>query len=200
MIIKVCGITRAADVAAAAAAGVDWLGFNLWPQSKRFVTPELGRKLAAEARAAGLKAVALLVKPSATEVADLWYGGTYDMLQLYEAPATLPADLLWIRPYAVAANGEIQPPSRSATYDLIETKVEGHGGAGERFDWARLSSYQPPRPTLVAGGITPDNVAELLRQFHPAGIDVASGVESAPGIKDAGKIRALVANVRAVYA
>lgn len=196
MIVKVCGITRGEDVDACAAHGVDWVGLNLWSGSKRFVSLDLAVELAGRARKAGVSPVALLVGASAAELADVWATGAFDRLQLYEPPAALPDGLPWIRCLKVRDRLPDPAEPSSAGWDLVETEVAGHGGAGLSFDWALLEGWRPARPTLIAGGLTPENVGELLRHVRPWGIDLASGVESAPGVKDRDKIRTLMAAVR----
>lgn len=196
MIVKICGLTRPEDVDACGACGVDWIGLNLWPASKRYVGLDVAVDLAGRARAAGLSPVALLVKPTTAEVAETWAAGAFDRLQLYDAPADLPAGLPWIRCLTVGDRLPDDTEPTSAGWDLIETEVAGRGGAGQCFDWALLEDWRPARPTLIAGGLTPSNVVNLLRRVCPWGIDLASGVESAPGVKDPDKIRTLMEAVR----
>lgn len=195
MVVKICGLTRLADVDACAAAGVDWLGFNLWPQSKRYVPTALAQDLARRGRMAGLKTVALLVKPSYDDIAATLKLGAFDMLQLYEAPNRLPVGLQWIESMPATDTAIPDPSKKRGDYSLVETKVDGFGGAGKSFDWRLLQALPSLDRTLIGGGITPENLPQLLQFVRPFGIDVASGVESAPGLKDVDKIRKLMAAV-----
>lgn len=196
MIVKICGLTRSQDIKICADAGVAWIGLNLWPQSKRHINIERAIELAALTRSLGMKAVALLVEPKHADVANVWASQAFDMLQLYQAPAVLPAALRWIEAMAVAPKTVPKPSPRRGDYALLETKVDGFGGQGQAFDW-RLLQGLDLSTSLIGGGITPANVAVLLQNLQPMGIDVASGVESSPGLKDAEKIRTLMAAVNA---
>jgi phosphoribosylanthranilate isomerase len=197
MIVKICGITRPEDIEICAEAGVDWLGINLWSGSRRHVSGPRAAALAAATRAAGMSPVALVVEASADEIARVWAEGCWDRLQIYGSPAGLPAGLPWIRPLKVqGALPDLAAPT-AAGWDLVEADVPGHGGAGRRFDWSLLAGAAFVRPTLIAGGLGPENVAELLGVVQPWGIDLASGVEASPGVKDRAKVRTLMETVRA---
>lgn len=198
MIVKICGITRTEDIEICAEAGVDWLGINLWSGSRRHVPGHRAAELAAATRAAGMSPVALMVDASADEIVRVWAEGCWDRLQIYGSPAELPGDLPWIRPLKVQdALPDLAVPT-TAGWDLVEADVPGHGGAGRRFDWSLLEDAAFVRPTLIAGGLGPDNVAELLTVLQPWGIDLASGVEASPGVKDRAKVRTLMETVRAL--
>jgi len=194
-IVKVCGVTQPQQVSQLAAAGVDWIGINRWPQSRRYVDESSAAAVAAQARASGLTVVGLLVRPDAATIAHAWDNGCYDLLQLYEPPP-VPDEVGWIRSVPVSDEALPAPTGDNARYHLWETRVAGYGGRGRRFDWMRLRAARWQRPTLIAGGITPDNVRELLRVVRPFGIDVASGVEVTAGVKDPDKVRKLVGYVR----
>lgn len=198
MLVKICGITRVEDVDVCADCGVDWIGLNLWPGSKRFVPREQALRLAERSRARGLSPVALLVGAAAADIAALAATEAFDRLQLYEPPTGLPTGLAWIRCLKVRDRLPDLAAPTDAAWDLIETDVAGHGGAGRRFDWSLLAAADFARPTLIAGGLGPENVGELLSVFQPWGIDLASGVESAPGVKDPAKVRTLMETVRAL--
>jgi phosphoribosylanthranilate isomerase len=196
MIVKICGVRSSADVDAAAAAGADWVGLNLWRGSRRHVDLPTARRLAQRTRALGMVAVGLLVEPTAAAIARAWSGGAFDLLQVYNPRQAVPAGVRWIRCLSVTDQLPDLAAPTDASFDLVEAEVAGHGGQGIGFDWALLGSVAFARRTLVAGGIRPDNIDALLRVCRPFGIDVASGVESAPGVKDPDKMRALVTAVR----
>ncbi len=196
MIIKICGVTREADVETCARYGVDWIGFNLWPGSKRAVSATVAASLADHARKSGLTTVGLMVGPEQDELDRVWASGSYDLLQLYDCDGLSLGGVKYIRPIAVSAGTAIRLEPSDAMYDLIETAVQGYGGQGQAFAWDRLEAVETDRQFLVAGGITPDNVGDLLGICTPFGIDIASGVETEPGLKDEDKIRTLVERVR----
>lgn len=199
MIVKICGITREEDLAVCARYGVDWIGLNLWPGSKRHVPEGQAEELAGKARMVGLVPVAILVEADAETMAGVWRRGAFELLQLYEPAGEIPAGARRIRPIPVDPGEKLpEPPPDEAEYHLFEPRVPGYGGQGTSFDWGRLRATSLPRPYLVGGGIQPDNVDDLLRNANPDGIDVASGVETAPGVKDERQIRTLMEAVRNV--
>lgn len=196
MIVKICGLRRHGDLELCAELGVDWVGINLWPGSKRYVEDPLATQLAIRARRLGLVPVALLVEASPEVLSETWRSGLWDWLQVYAPTGSVPSGIEWIRPRAVTDHLPSADDGAGAEVDLWETRVTGYGGAGRSFDWSLLAGAAPSRPTLVGGGIRPDNVSDLLRVWRPWGIDVASGSESAPGVKDRDKIRTLMEVVR----
>jgi phosphoribosylanthranilate isomerase len=203
--IKICGITLPDDAARAAAAGADYIGINFWPKSRRYVAASRAPLLAAAARAAGAaKIVGVFVDPEPNEVAAIMQQVDLDVIQLHgdETPATVTA-------IATAANRPVWkavPAAGDAPLDrypvdaiLLDTPTPGKGGSGTPFDWTiarALRKRYPARLIVLAGGLTPANVAEAIAAVAPWGVDVASGVEAAPGIKDAAKITELIAAVR----
>jgi phosphoribosylanthranilate isomerase len=197
--VKICGITRLEDALVCVEAGVDALGFNFWPGSKRHVQIERAREIAA-ALPSGVLRVGVFVKASPEEVRKTVETVGLAAVQLHgdEDPA-LYSDAgaaLW----QVLRVTDRMPgaPSPVAAAVLLDAKVDGFGGAGRRFDWklARAAAHWG-LPVWIAGGLDPHNVGEALRLAGPSGVDVASGLESAPGIKDPARVRAFVAAVRA---
>jgi phosphoribosylanthranilate isomerase len=200
-VIKVCGLTRAEDVTVCVDAGVDAVGFNFYPRSPRYVRPEIATALIARVPSSVLP-VGVFVGASPEEVGRIAAATGIRAIQLHgdEDPAAYaPLSLRVIQVVRVRA-GEGLPESFSpaAHTVLLDSFVSSFGGEGRPFDWNLLQSARERigRPWWVAGGITPQNVQELLAQVHPDGVDVASGVESALGIKDPVRVRALVAAVR----
>lgn len=195
--VKICGITRVVDARAAADAGADAVGLVFFASSPRTLTLDQARTLRL-ALPPFVCAVALFVDPQAVEVARVIETVHPDALQFHgnEPPDFcgrfgLPylkacrmrpgVDLLeYLRPYSDAAGW------------LADAYVEGYGGRGESFDWA-LVPAERERPVILSGGLTPSNVGEAIRRIRPWGVDVSSGVESAPGIKDAAKIAQFIA-------
>jgi phosphoribosylanthranilate isomerase len=204
--IKVCGVTRPQDAAAAVAAGVDFLGLNFWPGSKRYLAPAMAGRVAAEARAAGAaQIVGVFVDPDPAEVAAIAGTLGLDAIQLHgDEPPDVGAAIAVAtgRPVWKALAADVAR-DRIAGYQvdvvLIDTPTPGRGGSGATFDWAiarELRRLHPERRLVLAGGLGPDNVAAAIAEVSPWAIDIASGVESAPGIKDPVRVAALVAAVR----
>jgi phosphoribosylanthranilate isomerase len=201
--IKICGVTTAADAAAVDELGVEAVGLNYYPKSPRCVTPtqarELVRHLGPFVAPVGVFVTAdwQWVSATAAEVglrAVQTYSDQPPGVDL-APPAHIPAfrvkdvaDLDHIRRFVAACR-----PSAV----LVDSFVAGEmGGTGHRAPWELLVGFDPGVPLILAGGLTPDNVAGAVRLVRPWGVDVASGVESAPGVKDLGKLRAFVSAAR----
>jgi phosphoribosylanthranilate isomerase len=201
-VIKVCGLRSADDVAACLDAGLETLGFNFYPQSPRYIRPEAAAELIAKLPPAVLP-VGVFVRMAPDELARIVAVTGVRAAQLHgdEDPAAyahIPVQRIQV---LRVREGEALPDrvSPAAQTVLLDTHVAGFGGQGRRFDWRVVgpAREQFGLPVWIAGGITPKNVQELLAQARPDGVDVASGVESAPGVKDPARIQALVAAVRA---
>jgi len=206
MRVKICGLTRAGDVAAAAAAGAAYLGFVFYPPSPRSLLPEPARALMLAAPP-GLVKVALAVDPDDALV-DTLAGLPVDMVQLHGAEppgrvAAIRAALLGLpvmKAIGVREAGDLDAVARYAPVAdqlLIDAKpptgATRPGGNALAFDWRLVAGRRWPCPWLLAGGLTPANVADAVRLTGAAQVDVSSGVETAPGVKDAAKMHAFVA-------
>lgn len=211
--IKICGLSTPETLAAALEAGADMVGFVFHPRSPRFVTPERAAALAETARGRA-QTVALLVDPEPGEAASLAQIVKPDWLQLHgretprlvaeiAAAAGLPVmkalgiaereDLAAIAPYTAAAGRillDAKPPKDAAF----------PGGHGRAFDWSLLAGLDPALRFMLSGGLDPANVADAIRIARPAGVDVSSGVERAPGEKDPERIIRFVTAARAAAA
>ena len=206
--IKVCGVTLADDAARVASLGIDFLGLNFWPRSKRYVSPERAPLLASVARANGaVHVVGLFVDADLDDIIAICDAVQLDILQLHgdESPDDVAAIAratkrpIW---KAIAASSpadvahlEVWP----ADAILLDAPSPLRGGSGMPFDWtlARTARHaDPARRLIIAGGLDPTNVATAVTQLAPWAVDVASGVESAPGVKDAAKLEAFVTAVR----
>ena len=198
--VKICGITRAEDARAAAETGADAIGFVFYPPSPRFLTVEQGRSLRRSV-APFVTTVALFVNPARDDVERVIDRVDPDALQFHgeETPEFCASFEI---PYLKACRMregvdllEYMRPFSGAAGWLADTYVEGYGGAGTRFDWSLIPA-QRPKPLVLSGGLTPENVGDAIRQVRPWAVDVSSGVEAAKGIKDPGKIAAFIAEVR----
>lgn len=206
--IKICGVTRTEDAARVAAAGVEYLGLNFWPKSRRYLAPEHAPRIAEAARAAGeIQLVGVFVNAAPAEIAAIVQTVALDAVQLHgdEPPemvteiATATGLPVW-KAVAVAGESDISALDRwNADMLLLDTPSAGRGGAGAVFDWAlanRARTAFPDRRIVLAGGLDSANVAAAIARVAPFAVDVATGVESAPGVKDPAKLMAFVTAVR----
>jgi len=207
--VKICGLRTEADLAAVAAAGAAYAGFVFFPKSPRHLTLEEGRRLTLAAPE-GLCKVALTVDASDAELDAITEAMPLDMLQLHghETPdrvAELRAryGLPVMKAVGVSEEGDLAAVldySLVADQILVDAKPPKGaplpGGNGLSFDWRLVAQRRWLRPWMLAGGLTPANVAEAVRLTNARQVDVSSGVESAPGVKDAGRIAAFVRAAR----
>ena len=203
--VKICGLRTTADVAACAAAGAAFIGLNFFPPSPRFLTLDQGRALALAAPD-GLAKVALVVDAEDETLDAIIDAMPLDMLQLHgkESPDRVAElrvryGLPVMKVVGVAGEGDLaalMDYSLVADQLLIDAKVPKDavlpGGNGLSFDWRLVAQRRWLRPWMLAGGLTAQNVAEAVRLTNVRQVDVASGVESALGIKDPAKIAAFI--------
>jgi phosphoribosylanthranilate isomerase len=199
--VKICGITRLEDAELATSLGAWALGFNLWPQSKRVVEEAVAAGIARRVRRR-VELVGIFVNPTLDEVARAVdaIGLTHVQLHGDEGPvfATEVARRTGakiIKAARVAGASDLQSLERFRTdYHLLDTAVAGErGGSGQTWDWTLAAKRRSKVPMILAGGLTPDNVAEAIAQVGPYAVDVASGVEAEPGVKDHAKLEAFLA-------
>lgn len=211
--VKICGLRSLADLQAVAQAGAAYFGMNFFPPSPRYVTLAQGRELALAAPA-GLAKVALTVDADDATLDALVEAMPLDMLQLHghETPDRVAEirvryGLPVMKVIGVRDEGDLAPLfdfSTVADQIMIDAKAPKGavlpGGNGLPFDWRLVAQRRWLRPWMLAGGLTSDNVAEAIRLTNARQVDVSSGVESAPGAKDAGRIAAFVAASQIVNA
>jgi phosphoribosylanthranilate isomerase len=209
MQLKICGQTRIEDARAAADIGADYLGFIFYPKSPRHLTLERYKELAS-GLPPGPRRVAVLVEPSADELAAAVATG-FDFFQLHFSHATsfetlqgwslqVGAHRLWLAPKLPP---EHDVPAEwlpcAATFLMDTFHAGGFGGSGKTGDWDKFSRHQRTHPQntwILAGGLNPENVVEAIGRSGARFIDVNSGVESSPGVKDHAKL-ALLASILA---
>ncbi len=196
VLVKVCGITRLEDALAAVRYGADALGFNFWPKSKRHISPAAAARIIRQLPPF-ITPVGLFVNASRAGMARDARRSGVRVLQLHgdEAPSAcngLPWPVIKALPVRDGRWAEQAARYRVSAL-LLDAPSEGYGGSGQRFDWRHLRRRgEVTVPLLLAGGLTPANVAQAVRLARPYGVDVASGVESAPGVKDARKLAAFI--------
>lgn len=195
--VKICGMTRAEDVAAAVAAGADAVGFVAHPASSRFVSPAVITALAGDTEVATYLVTvdadpAWLVSTAATVGVTGVQPHGRESSEAIDACLAVGLDVL--APVPVAGT----PPDLSAIPEgatpILDTAADAHGGTGTSFDWGLAEGLD--RSIVLAGGLHPDNVAAAVARVEPWGVDVASGVEAAPGVKDHDAMRRFVEAAR----
>ena len=199
--VKICGITRADDAAAAARYGADAIGFVFYAKSPRYVAAATAAAIVARLPPF-LSAVGLFVNPAAAEVESVLDQVRLDLLQFHgEEPPAFCAQfgVPYIKAARVRADLDLVQYARdyaAARGLILDAFVDGtHGGTGTSFDWS-LVPRDLPLPVVLSGGLNAANVAQAIRRVAPWAVDVSSGVEASPGIKDAQKIAAFMKEVR----
>jgi phosphoribosylanthranilate isomerase len=203
-IVKICGIKTLPDALAAIEAGADYLGFNFYPKSVRFIEKFACAEITSVLKREHphIKLVGVFVNSTAEEIKDILQSCHLDLAQLHGDET--PEMFAQLVPHAFRAFRGIPESNKGyerneAPFMLIDAAVKGvYGGSGVTADWASAAKLAQQSPLLLAGGLTPENVADAVKQVNPWGVDVASGVESAPGEKDAGKMEKFVKEVKRV--
>ena len=197
--VKICGLTCVDDALQALDAGADYLGFVLYPKSPRYVAPSalerLRRKLPASARCIGV-----FVNSPADSVVQIVQDCELFAAQL--AGEEMAAGFLrfrlplWRTVRTVGGRWVPGPGEWPVERFVVDASGPEYGGSGRVADWARAGVLARAKPVMLAGGLTPENVAVAVRTVRPAGVDVSSGVESEPGRKDPAKVRKFIQKAR----
>ncbi len=200
LVVKVCGLTRAVDALVAAEAGADLAGFVFVPESPRYITPQraslIGSILPPTVGRVGVFAgVTLDEVRRSVHLCGLSYAQLHGGERWTAEETGVPV----IRAVRVGGAEDLAGLEEDpAELLLLDTKAPGTlGGTGKTFDWDLARDICRRRKVLVAGGLNPDNVGEAVRALCPYGVDVASGVEESPGVKDHGKVREFIRAARA---
>lgn len=208
MLIKVCGMREPDNIRRVAEAGADWMGFIFYARSPRFAGSLSPDEISKE-RAVREPPVRVGVFVDATPEYMMEMGNKYALgyLQLHgnESPDTCYAlqkrGYAVIKAFSIADKEDLKLTADyegRADYFLFDTKCNGYGGSGKQFDWSVLTAYKGQTPFLLSGGINPDSV-EAIRNFHHpklAGLDLNSGFETDPGMKDAGKLKTFIDKIK----
>lgn len=207
--VKICGLTREADIASAVQAGADAIGFVFYSRSKRYVSPAQAAVLRRSVPAF-VDVVALFVNPDPAEVQAVLDQVGPELLQFHgdeSAQDCTRYGMRFLRAFRAGAPGMDTADSLAATCRaygeaagwLFDSYSAGYGGSGLAFDHALLSAVRgdaTARPLVLSGGLHADNIGAAIETVRPWAVDVSSGVETAPGLKSAEKIHALMAAVR----
>lgn len=194
--VKICGLTRVDDAVRCVELGADAIGLNFWAGSSRCTGIRRAREIV-DAVGDRAEMVGVFVNASLPEIASILERTGVDWVQLHGDEPPDVVEALLPRAYKALA---VQGPSAvelarryPGEHLLLDASVQGlRGGTGSTFDWTIARAVASERKLTLAGGLTPDNVAEAVRAVRPHRVDVASGVESEPGRKDPDKVRAFV--------
>lgn len=200
MLIKVCGMREAENIRRVAATGADWMGFIFYPRSPRAIKES-------DIIDCPQRRVGVFVDAAPEEMMEKAARYRLDYLQLHgsESPEVCYAlqkrGFAVIKAFSVATETDLAITADyegRADYFLFDTKCPSHGGSGRSFDWSVLAAYRGGTPFLLSGGINPESAEAILRFHHPqlAGIDINSGFETAPAVKDAEKIKAFIETIK----
>lgn len=197
-LVKVCGVRRLEDARLAVELGAAAIGFIFWPGSRRFVEPEAAAEISA-ALPADVRRVGVFVDQAPALVSDIAMRAGLHAAQLHGAEAVaayLPLGLTIVK--AIAVPDGFDPAVVDAVPAAVTVLLDAHdpvrhGGTGRTIDWQAAAAVAARRRTILSGGLTPDNVAAAAGRVRPYMLDVSSGVESSPGVKDAARLRAFFA-------
>ncbi|MCD6583036.1 MAG: phosphoribosylanthranilate isomerase [Desulfuromusa sp.] len=200
--IKICGITNIEDALFAAEAGADALGFVFYEKSSRYITPEQVKQIITTLPPF-VTTVGLFVNTATEQIKDILALTGLDTVQLHGDET--PADCC-LEPYRVIKAVRVKDADSLTGIDDYQVSAlildawndQQYGGTGERFDWQLAKKMTGRLPIILAGGLTPDNVAQAIEVVNPYAVDVSSGVEERPGRKDHKKVREFIKKVKAV--
>lgn len=199
--LKICGVTTAGDAAQLVSMGVDALGVNFWPSSKRYLAPE--NALWLQQIAGKILRVGVFVNADPAHALSLFYAGLIDVIQLHgdetplDAAPYREANIPFIKAFGVNCALDLRHAKEyGSAAVLLDAHAPGiYGGTGEMFDWEVASNFRRDHadlPVILAGGIVPTNAGLAAMSVLPAALDIASGAEISPGIKDFEKVAALL--------
>ena len=202
MLLKICGITRLSDALHAVEHGAGALGFVFWPQSPRYITPERAAEIIA-ALPPGVDAVGVFVNEPVDSIRAVVAQTGISTIQLHGNETPAYADALgWPVLRAITVEQAEQasaawPPETLFLMDAADPVRRG--GTGSTIDWQQAASAARGRRIVLAGGLTPDNVADAIGTVRPFGVDVSSGVEDAPGVKNPDKVARFLKSARSAF-
>ena len=198
--LKICGITTLSDAIVCSESGVDWLGFNFFKESPRYISAEDAGKIIAQLNNS-VKTAAILVRPTRDQIIEIINVIDIDILQIYD-----PLDFKDLSIFNLKSIicYRINPQNPAAEYPMMNADMilfdsyakDVLGGSGKKFNWNLIPDSLSRDKLVLAGGITPQNITQALKAVNPAVIDVASGAEKSPGIKDLEKIKKMVSEIK----
>ena len=198
-IIKICGLTSREQALACIELGADWLGLNCWSGSSRYITPERVREIVS-ALPKSVTTVGVFVNESPDKLESIMRETGMDYAQLHGdenfencKKLTVP----WFKAFRVSPEFKTQQiPEFERKIFLLDAYSKFHyGGSGETIDWNLAAAASSLGQMILAGGLVPENIADAVHEVQPWGVDVCSGVESEPGIKDLAKVNDFIQNL-----
>ncbi|MEQ1760891.1 MAG: phosphoribosylanthranilate isomerase [Vicinamibacterales bacterium] len=200
--IKICGLTRRVDAETAARHGATAIGFNFWPKSPRFVVPEMAAEIV-KGLSEDITTVGVFVDEAPDVMRSVADRVGLGAIQLHGGEPADYGEALGrpvLKAFGVGSLEQMRawPSETLILLDAVDSPARG--GTGMRVDWTQAARVARERRVVLAGGLTPDNVAEAIATVRPFGVDVASGVERSPGIKDEDKVRRFVTEARDAFA
>ena len=202
MFVKVCGITRLTDALHAVEQGATAIGFVLWPRSPRGVSIERAAEISAELPSHVMR-VGVFVNDSLDRIRTMAEQARLTAVQLHGDEPPAYADALDWPVFRAVSLGDLEYASEAWAPEtaLLVDNIDPvrRGGTGAVIDWSQAAAMASKRRIVLAGGLTPDNVASAIRAVRPFGVDVSSGVEASPGVKDFGKVTEFIANARLAF-
>lgn len=202
MFVKICGITRLTDALHAVSEGATAIGFVLWPRSPRGVTVERAAEISAELPSHVMR-VGVFVNEPVDRIRAIAERARLTAIQLHgDEPPAYEDALDWpvFRAVSVAELTDASDAWAPETALLVDNiDPVRRGGTGAVIDWSRAAAVARRRRIVLAGGLTPDNVASAIRAVRPFGVDVSSGVEASPGVKDFEKVTQFIVNARLAF-
>ena len=199
LFVKICGMTRLPDALHAVEHGANALGFVFWPQSPRYISPACAAAIIA-ALPAGVSTVGVFVNETVDEIKRVAAETGISAIQLHGDEPPAYADALAWPVVRATTVGQIEEASSSwppgTTFLMDTADPVRRGGTGQTIDWQQAASAARVQRIVLAGGLTPDNVAEAVAVVRPFGVDVSSGVEDAPGVKNGDKVARFLVSAR----
>jgi phosphoribosylanthranilate isomerase len=203
MLIKICGITRLTDALFAVREGATAIGMVFWPKSPRRVDSAIAAEIVATLPA-DMLTVGVFVNATVEEIRDVVKSTGIRVVQLHGDEPTSYVDAIDRPIFRSTTLDNVADVAREWPHDttLLLDKADPirRGGTGEVVDWSRAANLARERRIVLAGGLTADNIEEAITTVRPYGVDVSSGVEASPGVKDFGKVSQFLKNARAAYA
>lgn len=199
MFVKICGITRIEDAVQAVESGASALGFVMWPKSPRYVTPAQVRAIVDELPR-GTTTVGVFVDETVDGIRRVVEASGLGTAQLNDESRPEQMQGLGVPVVKVVTLANVEHLAAAWPAD-VTLLLDAHdpvrrGGTGMTVDWGRAGAIARQRRLILAGGLTPGNVADAVAEVRPYGVDVSSGVEASPGVKDHGKVYAFIAKAR----
>ena len=199
-IIKICGLTTSKQAQQCVELGASWIGLNCWPGSSRYIPPEMVREITASLPSDVVK-VGVFVNEPEEQLIHIMKQTGLDYAQLHGDETTEDAnklDIPWFKAFRISPDFQLQQINEfQQEIFLMDAYSKTHyGGTGETIDWNLAEQAQTMGKCILAGGLTPDNICRGVQKVRPGGVDVCSGVEESPGIKDMEKVKSFIQNIK----